>query len=84
MFEEYGHAQTMRHCVIENPRRFGPVSFRPGLFQPGSFAFFPTVATPSLTLRYCFAEGNTLPNVKPVRGSLVQFGNNWGGSFRHW
>ena len=28
-------------------------------FQPGSFAYFPTVDTPSLTLRYCFAEGHT-------------------------
>ena len=25
----------MRHCVIENPGRFGPVSFRPGHFSLG-------------------------------------------------
>ena len=35
MFEKYGYAQTMRHCVIENPGRFGPVSFRPGRYSLG-------------------------------------------------
>ena len=35
MFEEYGHAQTMRHSVIENPGHFGPMSFLPGCFSLG-------------------------------------------------
>ena len=84
MFKEYGHAQTMRHCVIENAGRFGPVSFRTGRFSLG------LLHTSQQWQHLHLLSDIVLQKVTPDK--LLQqcteawfvSANDWGGSFRPW
>ena len=83
-FEEYGHAQTMRHCVKENPGRFGLVSFRPGRFSLG--LLHASQQCQHLRLLSDIVLQKVTPDRMLHQYAEVWFvsANNWVGSFRPW
>ena len=83
-FEEYGHAKTMGYCVIENPGRFGLVSFRPVRFSLGllhtSLQWQHLSLLPDIGLQKVTQDRM----LHQCAGVWFDSANNCGGSFRPW
>ena len=84
MFEEYGHAKKMRHCVVKNPGRFGTVSFWPGRFSLG--IFHTSQQWQYLSLLSDIGLQMVTPDriLQQCAGVWFDSAKNCGGSFRPW
>ena len=85
MFEEYWHVKTMRHCVIENPGRFGLVSFRgPGGFSLGLLHTSQQWQHLSLLSDIGLQKVTPEGMLQQCAGVRFESANNCEGSFRPW